>query len=112
MSDPIIGVAIVNVQEATDIQFFATVNTPNLPAWARNYGVHDNGDVYLPLQLLGEEAHKIAWLKGVQTYAHNDQYFARVEYLIHEWPEAAEVLRAYAAKVRAAPIDHDFDTRN
>ena len=74
------------------------------PRWERSAGLDDDGGVWLPAAVVGNEALVYAKtdLDGEPLVLHDDHLFVRVSWLRREYPECAEGLDALAAKIRAA----------
>jgi len=94
------------------IHWFCVSNTDDkrFPEWRRSFGVNDDGIVFVPAAMAGDETEMNVTLcasgDGQSTAVHLDHHFVPSDWLKREFPKHFELIEIIEARAQTALSEH------
>lgn len=88
------------------IHWFSVSNTEHkrYPEWRRSFGVSDDGIVFVPAAMSGDDSEHLVMLcaagDGQPTAVHLDHHFVPSEWLKQEFPKHSELIEILEARAQ------------
>lgn len=79
----------------------------NWPKWKRSFLVNEDGQVFLPAILAGNENNVFfmaSWDGGIETVLHKKHLFVPLKWMLSEFPETSDICSKIANDPRLADL--------